>query len=95
VVNFGRQGRQRNVPLQWEHPTGRSKKTPLSEFANPRRGGIIAIKLDDEDSLIGVKHTDGRSQVIIGTREGLAIRFKEEDVRPIGRAGMACAASSS
>ncbi len=67
---------------------GTVKKTPLPEFANPRRGGIIAIKLDDEDSLIGVKRTDGKSQIIIGTREGLAIRFKEEEVRPIGRAGM-------
>jgi len=67
---------------------GTVKKTPLSEFANPRRGGIIAIKLDDEDSLIGVKRTDGKSQIIIGTREGLAIRFEEEEVRPIGRAGM-------
>ncbi len=67
---------------------GTVKKTPLSEFANPRRGGIIAIKLDDEDGLIGVKHTSGKSQIIIGTREGLAIRFEEEEVRPIGRAGM-------
>ncbi len=67
---------------------GTVKKTPLTEFANPRRGGIIAIRLDEGDSLIGVKHTDGKSQIIIGTREGLAIRFKEEDVRPIGRAGM-------
>ena len=67
---------------------GTVKKTPLPEFANPRRGGIIAIKLDDEDSLIGVKRTDGKSQIIIGTREGLAIRFEEEEVRPIGRAGM-------
>jgi DNA gyrase subunit A len=67
---------------------GTVKKTPLSEFANPRRGGIIAIKLDEEDSLIGVKRTDGKSQIIIGTREGLAIRFAEEEVRPIGRAGM-------
>jgi DNA gyrase subunit A len=67
---------------------GTVKKTPLSEFANPRRGGIIAIKLEDGDSLIGVKHTGGKSQIIIGTREGSAIRFEEEDVRPIGRAGM-------
>jgi DNA gyrase subunit A len=67
---------------------GTVKKTPLSEFASPRRGGIIAIKLDDEDSLIGVKRTNGQSQIIIGTREGLAIRFEEEEVRPIGRAGM-------
>jgi DNA gyrase subunit A len=67
---------------------GTVKKTPLPEFANPRRGGIIAIKLDEEDSLIGVKRTDGKSQIIIGTRGGLAIRFDEEEVRPIGRAGM-------
>jgi len=67
---------------------GTVKKTPLSEFANPRRGGIIAIRLEDGDSLIAVKHTDGKSQVIIGTREGIAIRFAEEEVRPIGRAGM-------
>jgi DNA gyrase subunit A len=67
---------------------GTVKKTPLSEFANPRKGGIIAIKLEGQDSLIGVKHTDGKSQIILGTREGAAIRFEEEDVRPIGRAGM-------
>ncbi len=67
---------------------GTVKKTPLSEFANPRRGGIIAIKLEEGDNLIGVKHTGGNSQIIIGTRDGLAIRFKEEDVRSIGRAGM-------
>jgi len=87
VVNFAAKG-DKETFLFMGTSHGTVKKTPLSEFANPRRGGIIAIKLDDEDSLIGVKHTDGRSQVIIGTREGLAIRFKEEDVRPIGRAGM-------
>jgi DNA gyrase subunit A len=79
-------GKETFLFMGTEH--GTVKKTPLSEFSNPRRGGIIAIKLDDEDSLIGVKHTDGKSQVIIGTREGLAIRFEEEEVRPIGRAGM-------
>ena len=67
---------------------GTVKKTPLSEFANPRRGGIIAIKLDDGDNLIGVKHTSGKSQVLLGTKDGVAIRFEEEEVRPIGRAGM-------
>jgi len=66
---------------------GTIKTTPLSEFANPRRGGIIAIKLDEGDSLIAVKHTDGKSQILIGTKQGIAIRFKEEEVRPIGRAG--------
>ncbi len=67
---------------------GTVKKTPLAEFANPRRGGIIAIKLDDGDNLIAVKHTDGKQQIIIGTRGGIAIRFEEEEIRPIGRAGM-------
>ena len=66
---------------------GTIKAVPLAEFANPRRGGIIAIKLDDGDSLIAVKHTDGKSQIIIGTREGIAIRFEEKEVRQIGRAG--------
>src|SRR4029077_7977357 len=66
---------------------GTIKSTPLVEFANPRRGGIIAIKLDEGDDVIAGKHTDGKSQIIIGTRKGIAIRFKEDEVRPIGRAG--------
>jgi len=65
---------------------GTIKKTELAEFSNPRRGGIVAIRLDDGDSLNAVKHTDGKSQIIIGTKKGIAIRFKEDDVRPIGRA---------
>ena len=87
VANFAAEG-DKETFLFMGTAHGTVKKTPLSEFANPRRGGIIAIKLDDEDSLIGVKHTTGKSQIIIGTRGGLAIRFKEEEVRPIGRAGM-------
>jgi len=67
---------------------GTIKKTMLSEFAHPRRGGIIAIRLDEGDDLIAVKHTTGKSEIIIGTSEGTAIRFKEDEVRPIGRAGM-------
>ncbi|MFQ3675254.1 MAG: DNA gyrase subunit A [Endomicrobiia bacterium] len=63
------------------------KKTSLSEYSNPRKGGIIAINLDKEDTLIDVKSTDGKKEVLIATREGFAIRFKEEDVRPIGRTG--------
>ncbi len=61
------------------------KKTPLSEFATTRRGGLIAINLDEGDDLIGVKLTDGRDQVLLATRDGLSIRFSEEDVRPMGR----------
>ncbi len=63
------------------------KKTNLSEYSNPRKGGIIAINLDKDDSLIDVKHTDGKSEVIISTKNGFAIRFKEDKVRPIGRTG--------
>lgn len=66
---------------------GTVKKTPLSEFANPRRAGIIAIGLDAGDGLIDVQYTEGKSEVIIGTRQGMAIRFKEAEVRSIGRAG--------
>ena len=63
------------------------KKTKLEEFSNPRKAGIIAINLDKDDSLIDVKHTDGKSEVVICTKNGFAIRFKEETIRPIGRVG--------
>ncbi len=66
---------------------GTIKKTPLEEYANQRKGGIIAINLDDNDTLIEVKYTDGSAQIIIATKMGTAIRFKEENVRPIGRVG--------
>ncbi|HWR57699.1 MAG TPA: DNA gyrase subunit A [Thermodesulfovibrionales bacterium] len=61
------------------------KKTLLEEYSNPRGKGIIAVTLEDGDELITVRKTDGKSDLIIGTREGLAIRFNEEDVRPMGR----------
>ncbi|MFQ5866740.1 MAG: DNA gyrase subunit A [bacterium] len=63
------------------------KMTPLKEYSNPRRGGIIAIKLGKRDSLIDVKLTTGKEEVIIGTRKGKAIRFGEEEMRSIGRTG--------
>jgi DNA gyrase subunit A len=62
------------------------KKTPLDQFRNSRREGLIAIHLDDDDELIGVKYTDGTKEIILGTREGMAIRFPEEQVRAMGRA---------
>ncbi|MCX7794120.1 MAG: DNA gyrase subunit A, partial [Thermodesulfovibrionales bacterium] len=65
---------------------GLVKKTDLKEFSNPRSKGIIAITLEEGDELISVKQTDGKSDLIIGTKKGLAIRFKEEEVRPVGRA---------
>ncbi len=63
------------------------KKTPLKEYSRPRATGIIAMTLEDDDELICVRITDGKSDLIIGTRKGFAIRFNEEDVRPIGRSG--------
>jgi len=63
------------------------KKTELSAYGNPRQGGIIALTLDDGDKLIGVEITDGTRDILLGTKEGIVIRFKEEDVRPIGRTG--------
>jgi len=62
------------------------KKTPLSDFDNVRRTGIIAIKLRKDDSLRWVKLSSGKDQVILTTVNGQAIRFKESDARPMGRA---------
>src|SRR2546428_902635 len=64
---------------------GTIKKTELSAYGNPRQGGIIALTLDEGDKLIGVEITDGQREILLGTRDGIVIRFKEEDVRPIGR----------
>ncbi len=64
---------------------GTVKKTSLEEFSRPRRGGIRAITLDEQDELIGVKLTDGKRQIIMATKEGVAIRFDENDVRGMGR----------
>ncbi|WP_094550044.1 DNA gyrase subunit A [Petroclostridium xylanilyticum] len=61
------------------------KKTDLMEYDTARKSGLAAITLRDEDELIRVKLTDGNQQVILGTRYGQAIRFSEEDVRPMGR----------
>ncbi len=64
---------------------GMVKKTLLEEYNNPRGKGIIALTLEEGDELITVRKTDGKSDLIIGTMEGFAIRFNEEDVRPMGR----------
>ncbi|MDR3253767.1 MAG: DNA gyrase subunit A, partial [Endomicrobium sp.] len=67
---------------------GTIKKIALEEFSNPRKGGIIAIKLVDGDILAEVKAIEKNPEVIIATKKGIAIRFKESDVRSIGRNGM-------
>jgi DNA gyrase subunit A len=64
---------------------GTVKKTPLDAFSRPRAAGIIAIDLHDNDRLVGVALTDGQREVILVTSGGKAIRFPEEEVRPMGR----------
>src|SRR5436853_155879 len=61
------------------------KKTSLAAFSNPRAGGIIAMGVEEGDAVIAVQVTDGKGEIFIGTRDGMAIRFKEGDVRPMGR----------
>src|SRR5205807_621929 len=64
---------------------GLVKKTDLMQYASPRPSGLIAIALEEADEVIGVRLTDGASEAILSTRDGQAIRFKESDVRPMGR----------
>ncbi len=64
---------------------GTVKKTPLSQFSNPREKGIIAVELDDGDHLIGAAITDGKHDVMLFSDGGKAVRFEEDDVRPMGR----------
>ncbi len=64
---------------------GQMKKTSLMEFSNPRKNGITAISLDKNDLLCDVKLTDGTHELVIGTHEGIAIRFPESEVRAMGR----------
>ncbi|MBI5107564.1 MAG: DNA gyrase subunit A [Rhodocyclales bacterium] len=64
---------------------GTVKKTPLTSFANPRKAGIIAVGLDDGDHLIGVAITNGECDVMLFSDAGKAVRFAEDDVRPMGR----------
>jgi DNA gyrase subunit A len=79
--------------VTWEQPgfvffatkQGTVKKTALADFANVRKGGIIAIGIDPGDVLIEVKLTTGQNEVVIITRDGMSIRFNEEDARPMGR----------
>jgi DNA gyrase subunit A len=64
---------------------GTVKKTALDEFSNPRKGGIIAVNLDEGDYLIGAALTDGKHDVMLFSDGGKAVRFDEDDVRPLGR----------
>ncbi|ESS03361.1 MAG: DNA gyrase subunit A [uncultured archaeon A07HR67] len=64
---------------------GYIKRTAVDEFENIRSTGIRAIRLDDDDELADVEVTDGEAHIVIGSRDGMAIRFEETDVRPMGR----------
>jgi len=61
------------------------KKTPLAAYSNPRRGGIIALNLEEGDEVIGAARTSGSQEVILATKRGKSIRFPEDQVRPMGR----------
>ncbi len=67
---------------------GNIKKTALMQYANIRKGGLIAVTLRDDDELMSVKLTDGKNDIIMATRQGQAILFNEEDVRATGRGSM-------
>ncbi|HSV14696.1 MAG TPA: DNA gyrase C-terminal beta-propeller domain-containing protein, partial [Tepidisphaeraceae bacterium] len=71
--------------LMFATAKGTVKKTALSAYANIRQSGLIAIGLDEGDSLIGVEITSGKDHIILGTKSGLAVRFEESDVRAMGR----------
>ena len=71
--------------LMFATRNGVVKKTALSAYSNVRSGGIIAINLEEGDSLLSVRITGGDDQIFIGTRQGMGIRFSEKDVRPMGR----------
>ena len=71
--------------LMFATKNGTVKKTELMAYANPRKAGIIAISLDQGDEVIGVRLTDGEREIILSTSQGQAIRFKEGDVRSMGR----------
>lgn len=66
--------------------SGVVKKTPIEDYINIRKGGLIAVHLREDDTLIDVKLTDGHQEVIMGTAQGMSIRFPESDVRSMGRA---------
>ncbi len=83
VQEFPEQDDQRFIVMGTRK--GTIKKTDLSEFSNPRSAGIIAIQVDDDDRLIAVEETDGSKQLMLGSRNGMAIRFSEADARPMGR----------
>ena len=72
---------------------GLIKRTPLEQYANIRKSGLIGIALNEGDALAWTRLTSGHDMLIVATRNGQAIRFNEEDARPMGAAATACAPS--
>jgi DNA gyrase subunit A len=64
---------------------GKVKKTELAAFSHPKRGGIQAINLEEGDEVMAARRTDGQREVLLSTKEGMIIRFAEDEVRPMGR----------
>ena len=81
-------GDEKDMYLVMATKNGMIKKTPLEQYENIRKGGIAAITLRDGDELIGTRLTDGSYDIILVTEKGMAIRFSEKDVRPMGRTSM-------
>ncbi len=83
IINIKEFSDNTNVVVMSEK--GYIKKTPLSSFSNPRKGGIIAVKVSENDRIIEAQESNGSNDIIIGTREGKAIKFNEKDIRETGR----------
>lgn len=81
-------GDEKNMYLLMATKSGMVKKTPLEQYDNIRKGGILAITLRDDDELIDTRLTDGSHDIMLITRNGMSIRFREKDVRPMGRTSM-------
>lgn len=78
-------GEEKNMYLFMATCGGMVKKTPLEQYENIRKGGLLAVSLIDDDELIEVRLTDGSHDILLITKNGMSIRFKEKDVRPMGR----------
>lgn len=74
-----------NIFIMMATKNGTIKKSPLSDYSNPRKAGIIAVNIEKGDELIDAKLTDGQHQIILAKNTGYAVRFHEKDVRPMGR----------
>ena len=76
----------RGTSWSWRRRTASSRRPRLSQYSNPRTTGVIAINLDPNDAVIGVALTAGHDHIILGTHDGMTIRFNEQEVRSMGRA---------